>query len=273
MGKDYYSILGVSKGCNDSDLKKAYRKLALKWHPDRCQEEGAKEKFQKIAEAYEVLSDKDKRVVYDQYGEEGLRAGAGQGPSGMPSGSTFRFSTGGAGWVPRDASEVFQQFFGGGFMGGMGESQKPPAKAVKDVNCTLEELYCGCVKRFAINKKEIAIHIKPGTSTGQAVQGENYVLRVVEKPHERFVRDNNDLHCTHTVSLMDYINGFSIIITHLDGKKKKISHAFGGSNIGPAAPTLIIPGMGMAIPGPSVTYGKLHVHLTITTPKTINIPP
>lgn len=71
MGKDYYKTLGIAKGATDEDIKKAYRKQALKWHPDKNKSAAAEEKFKEIAEAYEVLSDPKKREVYDQYGEEG----------------------------------------------------------------------------------------------------------------------------------------------------------------------------------------------------------
>lgn len=74
MGKDYYKILGLSRGAiTDDDVKKAYRKMALKYHPDKNKSPGAEEKFKEIAEAYEVLSDPKKRQVYDQFGEEGLK--------------------------------------------------------------------------------------------------------------------------------------------------------------------------------------------------------
>lgn len=76
MGKDYYKILGVSRSATDDDLKKAYRKLALKYHPDKNKSPDAEERFKEVAEAYEVLSDKKKREVYDQCGEEGLQGGA-----------------------------------------------------------------------------------------------------------------------------------------------------------------------------------------------------
>ncbi len=73
MGKDYYKILGLSRSATDDDVKKAYRKMALRFHPDKNKSAGAEEKFKEIAEAYEVLSDKKKREIYDQYGEEGLK--------------------------------------------------------------------------------------------------------------------------------------------------------------------------------------------------------
>ena len=80
MGKDYYKTLGLSRGAatSEEDIKKAYKKMALKYHPDKNKSAGAEEKFKEIAEAYEVLSDPKKRQVYDQYGEEGLKGEAGR---------------------------------------------------------------------------------------------------------------------------------------------------------------------------------------------------
>ncbi|XP_015792962.1 dnaJ homolog subfamily B member 4 [Tetranychus urticae] len=108
MGKDYYKILGISKDANDDDIKKAYKKMALKYHPDKNKAAGAEEKFKEIAEAYDVLSDKEKRKLYDMVGEEGLKNGAGTpgGPDGMPNGSGFSYVYTG------DPRATFEQFFG-----------------------------------------------------------------------------------------------------------------------------------------------------------------
>jgi DnaJ-class molecular chaperone len=111
MGKDYYRILGVSRTANDDELKKAYRKLALKYHPDKNKSPSAEDKFKEIGEAYDVLSDEKKRRIYDQLGEEGLKGGmpAGPGPTfngtEMPPGFT-NYSYHG------DPRATFQQFFG-----------------------------------------------------------------------------------------------------------------------------------------------------------------
>lgn len=103
MGKDYYKILGIAKGATDDEIKKAYRKLALKYHPDKNRSPGAEEKFKEIAEAYEVLSDAKKREVYDKFGEEGLKGGAGTtGGGGGASSYTFH----------GDGRATFAQFFG-----------------------------------------------------------------------------------------------------------------------------------------------------------------
>ena len=73
MGKDYYKVLGLARNATEEDVRKAYRKMALRFHPDKNKSAGAEEKFKEIAEAYEVLSDKRKRDIYDKYGEEGLK--------------------------------------------------------------------------------------------------------------------------------------------------------------------------------------------------------
>eukprot|EP00775_Hariotina_reticulata_P006437 gene6437-6667_t len=133
MGKDYYQILGVDKSASEDELKKAYRRLAVKWHPDKHPPENraaAEEKFKEIAEAYDVLSDPTKRQVYDAYGEEGLKGGApppgadGAGPGG-PGFSSFGFSPGGNSYSGVDAARaanIFANIFGGGgggmFFGG-----------------------------------------------------------------------------------------------------------------------------------------------------------
>ncbi|KAJ9474494.1 Protein SIS1 [Pseudozyma hubeiensis] len=155
MGKDYYQVLGVSKDADDDTLKKAYKKAALKWHPDRNKDniEAANKKFKEVGEAFEVLSDKNKRAIYDQFGEEGLKGGgpppgadgaggggfggfpggAGFGGGGFPGGGggrTFTFTSGGpggmggmgGGFSPSDPNDIFASIFGGAnpFGGGMG---------------------------------------------------------------------------------------------------------------------------------------------------------
>lgn len=112
MGGDYYATLGVSRQASDDDIKRAYRKLAMKWHPDRNQSTEANAKFQDISQAYDVLSTPDKRRVYDTYGEEGLRAGA-KAPSTGADGASGDFG-GGTNFDRARAEAIFRQFFGDG---------------------------------------------------------------------------------------------------------------------------------------------------------------
>jgi len=142
MGTDYYKLLGVDRNASEDEIKKAYKKMALKWHPDRnAGSEEASKKFKEISEAFEVLSDKQKRTIYDQFGEEGLKGGGAPPPGagspgggfssfgGFPGGGgttfTFTSSPGGAGFgrggfSPTDPQKVFEQIFGMGGLGGMG---------------------------------------------------------------------------------------------------------------------------------------------------------
>ncbi|XP_057680475.1 dnaJ homolog subfamily B member 6b isoform X1 [Corythoichthys intestinalis] len=109
---EYYQILGVQKGATQADIKKAYRKQALKWHPDKNPEnkEEAEKRFKDIAEAYEVLSDENKRNIYDKYGKQGLSAGGGGGGGG---GGSHNNHFGGFGFTFRNPEDVFREFFGG----------------------------------------------------------------------------------------------------------------------------------------------------------------
>eukprot|EP01029_Cantina_marsupialis_P011005 TRINITY_DN2474_c0_g1_i1.p1 TRINITY_DN2474_c0_g1~~TRINITY_DN2474_c0_g1_i1.p1 ORF type:complete len:583 (-),score=201.38 TRINITY_DN2474_c0_g1_i1:180-1877(-) len=120
-GRDFYKILGVKRNANDKQLKKAYRKLALKYHPDKNidNKEEAEDKFVEVSQAYEILSDSDKRAIYDQYGEEGLEGGMPQGGPGGPQGGPggFHFQQrggGGSSFSFEEAFKVFESMFGGG---------------------------------------------------------------------------------------------------------------------------------------------------------------
>ncbi|XVE76555.1 hypothetical protein DITRI_Ditri12bG0182700 [Diplodiscus trichospermus] len=186
MGVDYYKILQVDRNAKDEDLKKAYRKLAMKWHPDKNpnNKKEAEAKFKQISEAYDVLSDPQKRAVYDQYGEEGLKgqmpppgAGGFHGGDGGPT--MFGFNT-------RSPDDIFSEFFGfsspfggmgdmggsragasgfprgmfgedifGSFRGGAGEGSTmhrkgPPIE--RTLPCSLEDLYKGTTKKMKISR-------------------------------------------------------------------------------------------------------------------------
>jgi molecular chaperone, putative len=105
MGKDYYKMLGLDKNATEDEVKKAYKKLALKYHPDKNKHPEAENKFKEVAEAYEVLSDKERRRVYDLCGEEGLKGNA-TGSGRMPGSNSFTYTFHG------DPRATFAQFFG-----------------------------------------------------------------------------------------------------------------------------------------------------------------
>lgn len=209
---DYYARLGVDKKADEETIKKAYRKQALKWHPDRNPDnkDEADKKFKEISEAYEVLSDKEKRQIYDTYGEEGLKGNGGAG-AGFSGANPFARAHGGNPFRPANEYETFASMFGasgfgpgmrfsfgdedddmegfsfGGMPGGMPRRRSAPAAVQRKLPCTLEELYTGCTKKLKVTKKTydrttkqpstaekiITIQIKPGWKSGTKIRFPN----------------------------------------------------------------------------------------------------
>ena len=146
--RDYYEVLGVEKGASADDIKKAYRKTALKYHPDRNPDnKEAEEKFKEAAEAYDVLSNPDKRARYDQFGHAGMDGGAAGGGFG---------GFGGGGFSMEDIFAQFGDIFGGGFgFGGGGRSRQRTNRGSDiriRVSLTLEEIANGVTKKLKLNK-------------------------------------------------------------------------------------------------------------------------
>ena len=153
MADDYYSVLGVDKGADDATIKKAYRKLAMKYHPDRNPDDkAAEEKFKEVGEAYEVLSNPDKRAAYDRLGHEAFKNGGMGGAGGAGGFGGFT-----------DPMDIFAQFFGGmGGMGGFGgfggggrrqaDPRQPGSDLRFDLEITLEEAARGCTKTIEIDR-------------------------------------------------------------------------------------------------------------------------
>ncbi|CAM9705651.1 unnamed protein product [Sphacelaria rigidula] len=158
---DYYETLGVQRAASDADIKKAYRKLAMKWHPDKNKEnKGESSKiFQEIGEAYDVLSDKKNRAIYDQYGYEGLRDGIPSKNGNKPEGYCYK----------QNGQEIFESFFGthNPFVDfGFGDTMpfasrlkkqgpRKPDPVTRDLECSLDELYNGCTKVVKVTRKVI----------------------------------------------------------------------------------------------------------------------
>ncbi|MCD8355592.1 MAG: molecular chaperone DnaJ [Clostridia bacterium] len=149
--RDYYEVLGVSKGATDDEIKKSYRKLARKYHPDLNKDNPeAAEKFKEIGEAYEILSDKEKRARYDQFGFAGVDPNYGAGQGGGFGG--------GFGFEDVDLGDIFGSFFGGGFGGGSRTNRANAPRQGESVRRTVmlsfEEAAFGCEKEIEIDRVE-----------------------------------------------------------------------------------------------------------------------
>lgn len=190
--KDYYEVLGVNKGATDEELKKAYRKMAKKYHPDANldNKEQAEKKFKEVNEAYENLSDPQKRRMYDQFGFNGPTGFGGGNPGGYYSYSSSGFD----GFS--DLGDIFSSFFGGGF-GRSSSRTAGPTKGADlrfNMEITFEESYTGVEKNITINRKDTCSSCKgtgakPGTSTatcstcggtGQVRQTQNTILGQIQ---------------------------------------------------------------------------------------------
>lgn len=196
--RDFYEVLGVNKNATDDELKKAYRKLAKKYHPDANPDNKAEAeaKFKEVNEAYETLSDPQKRKMYDQFGPDGPQ-GFGGGAGGPFGGGTYTYSTSGFNGFDDfgDLGDIFSSFFGGGFSGRGSSAKKRGPRKGADLNVnmeiTFEEAFLGVEKEIVVTRDEEchSCHgtgAKPGTSpikcptcngTGQVTQMQNTILR------------------------------------------------------------------------------------------------
>lgn len=244
--KSYYNILGVERGASQDEIKKAYRKLALKYHPDRNKNDPeAENRFKEISEAYAVLSDKDKRKKYDAYGAEGFRQRYSQE-------DIFR---------DFDLDEILRNFgfsgspgFGGGFgqfFGGQGGGYPDPfgpgmgrqprrnkgADMLSDITITFEEAALGAEKRFSVDRptgrEDTNLKIPAGISEGKKLRlsgkghpginggppGDLY-FRVHVQPHPLFTREGDNILVEQTIGLTDALLGTTIEVPTLEGAKQ-----------------------------------------------------
>ena len=145
--RDYYEVLGVSKSASDDEIKKAYRKLSKKYHPDINKEPDAEEKFKEVSEAYEVLSDSQKRAAYDQYGHASTDPNFGAGGFG---GGFDGFSGGGFGGF----EDIFESFFGGGGRSANPNAPRQGSDLQYTLDLTFEEAIFGAEKEVKFNRED-----------------------------------------------------------------------------------------------------------------------
>lgn len=294
--KDYYKILGVEKSATQDEIKKAYRKLAMKYHPDRNSgNKSAEEKFKEITEANEVLSDPEKRKKYDTLGanwKQYQHAGTGFddffsqfGGSRKQGGATYEFSGdfgdlfGNLGGF----SDFFESFFGGhgrrsgsGFTSQGFQSQPAGVDVEADLNITLEEAFNGSERQINVDGKKLKIKINPGTKDGQKLRlkglgrsrsangnkGDLYLnIHILQHPFYEIKDD--ELFYNLDVDLYTAVLGGKEKIKTLDGKTISINIPEGTES----EKILRLKGLGL-----NKNYGRgdLFVNIHVTVPKNLS---
>ena len=240
--KDYYKILGVERNASEDDIRKAYRKLAMQYHPDRNpNDKQAEERFKEINEAYQVLNDPKKRAHYDKFGNEYANWQGRGAPGdfnwdqygGFPGGVRVEYGDiddlfgGDAGGF----SDFFRTLFGrGAEAGGTGtrtRTRQQPQGYQQELEITLDEAYQGTTRVLQTDGKQKQVRIPAGVRTGSKVRvtgagpnGLDLYLIVSVKDDPRFERRGNDLHTTATVNVFTAILGGEADVETLSGKIK-----------------------------------------------------
>ena len=227
--RDYYEVLGVAKGASDDEIKKAFRKLAVKYHPDKNPgNKEAEEKFKEINEAYSVLSDKTKRSRYDQFGHAGVGGDGGGDPfAGFrgANGQSFNFDFGGGGF--EDILGSIFGFGGGGFRG---------ARRGRDYRTSItidfEEAIFGATKTISVDGNQTKLKIPAGIYDGQSIRlagkggeaptadgqrGDLYV-EVRVRAHKHLTREGDLILSDVTISMVDAVLGTEIDVETVDGE-------------------------------------------------------
>ena len=268
--KDYYQILGITKSANADEIKKAYRKLALQYHPDRNKNKDAETKFKEVNKAYEVLSDPQKKQTYDQFGHAAFEQGAGQGPFGGAGGPfggaqggpfSYTYSTGGDGGAGfdfggfNDPFEIFEQFFGGASPFGRQRRQ------AYSLTIDFLEAVNGTTKKVTIGSKSQTIKIPAGVDEGSRIRFGDYDVVVSVTPDKRFQREGFDIIGVKEIPFALAALGGEVNIETIDGNLKL--RIPGGTQ----------PGTAIRLRGKGVPHlhgsdrGDHYVRIKVTVPK------
>lgn len=228
MAKDYYKILGIEKNANQDDIKKAFRKLAHEYHPDKTKgNETASQKFKEASEAYSILGDEQKRKQYDTFGAAG--AGAGFNPGQNPFGGGFggfdfsQFTGANGQSFEFDLGDIMSEFFGGG------RRSRRGMNITYDVQVSFKDSIFGIEKEITINKEKLSVKIPPGIESGQGLRlqgrGEegtggrgDLIVRVWVEKHPTFRKEGYNLIMELPLKLTTALLGGIIELETLDGK-------------------------------------------------------
>lgn len=272
--RDFYEVLGIQKSASAADIKAAYRKLALQWHPDKHKEDkkAAETKFKEINEAYQVLSDAQKKQTYDQFGHAAFENGGGGG-GGNPFAGGFR--TGPFNWSYSSSSggnpfegaggdggfgdpfDIFEQFFGGGFA----RQQRKPRYGLR---VEFMEAVKGSEKTVVIQGKERKIKIPAGANDGTRIQFEDFEITLEVKPDSKFTREGDDLFVEQKMSFVTATLGGDIEVPTID-KPVKMKVKSG------TQPNSLVRLRGEGVPHISGRgRGDLYIRLKVEVPEKIN---
>lgn len=243
--RDYYSVLGVARNASADEIKKAYRKLAMKLHPDKNPgDKKSEEKFKEVTEAYEILSDTKRRELYDQFGFAGAGAGFGGAGGPRPGGFSGGFGGGGFGGQENpDFQDIFGDIFGDVFGGQRGfrgqKRQQRGADLRYTLNVTLEEAATGCEKTISFVRQrngrddtaKLVVKVPAGVKQGQRLKlggegdsspsggptGDLYAIINMQE-HPLFKREEDDVILELPLSYVDAILGTSVEVPSLTSK-------------------------------------------------------
>ena len=227
---DYYDILGVSKNASAEEIKKAYRKQAIEWHPDKhkTDKEVAERRFKEINEAYQILSDSQKRSAYDQFGHNAFSPGGGGFGAGGPFGQTggygpftYTYTTSQSGGAPfagfdfGDPFEIFEQFFGGG-----SPFRRAPSAPRYSITLDFMDAVKGVEKEVSVEGKKRKIKIPAGVDEGSRINFGDFILSVNIRPHELFEREGDDIYVRLFIPYSLATLGGEVKVPTIDGEVK-----------------------------------------------------
>ncbi len=241
--KDYYKILGVEKTATPDAIKAQYRRMARKYHPDVSTEADATAKFQEVQEAYSILSDEQKRAMYDR----GIDPNQ---PQGQPGG----WGRGGHEEVFMDLHDLFARMHNGGF----GGFRQQRARQMANIRISLEEAYNGTTR--TLNDKPF--QIPAGVRTGNQLLVDDFIIVVNVMHHHKFKRANDDLLLSINITAAEAMLGTKGIVNHIDGTTLQVTIPAG---VQPGQ-VLRLQGKGMPNPEYPTHRGDLLIQVSVTIP-------
>ncbi len=287
--KDYYQILGIKTAASTDDIKKAYRKLAVKFHPDKNpNNKTAEDRFKEINEANEVLSDLEKRKQYDAIalewknyqqagGKQNFDSFRNQGSSNQ--GRTQRREAGGDPFAEGDFSSFFESFFGRDF--GHQRSNQKPSKGhnyTATITISLVEAFTGTSRQLDLTPQIIQLNIKPGIANNQVLRVKekgalgssggmagDLLITILVSPDAHFNRINNEVHATTDVPLCTALLGGQVLVKTISGAVKM--------NLPMDTPNgkiLRLKGKGMPIYGSEGQFGDFYATVNVVLPNKLS---